>query len=205
MTIIAVIIVASLSLSLSLSYIPPKNTTQNILSKKNSILKYKDKGNIAIMGDLNARTGIEDHTLCLDNHISQLLPDTNAIQYGNRCSCDEKKNSYGRILLKLCNNHNLKIAYGQTPGDRVGNYTCFNRGGASVIDYLLTENSIHQKVENLKILPPEFDSKHAPITATFSIKTINNSIGKLLNPPKAYKWDSQGSTIFSSLIVRIPR
>ena len=152
------------------------------------------------MGDLNARTGIEDHTLCLNNHISQLLPDTNAIQDGNRCSCDDKKNSYGRMLLKLCNNHNLKIANGQTPGDRIGNYTCFNRGGASVVDYLLVENSIHQKAENLKILPPEFDSKYAPITATFRIKATNNSIGKLLNPPKTYKWDSQGSTIFSSLI-----
>ena len=90
------------------AYIPPKNTTQNILSKtdyfgslENSILKYKDKGNIVIMGDLNARTGIEDHTLCLNNHLSQLLPDTNAIQDGNPCSCDDKKNSYGRILLKL--------------------------------------------------------------------------------------------------------
>ena len=87
--------------------------------------------------------------------------------------------------MKLCNNHNLKIANGQTPGDRVGNYLSFNHGGASVVDYLLVENSIHQKVGNLKILPPEFESKHAPIAATFRIKTINNSIGKLLNPPKS--------------------
>ena len=29
---------------------------------------------------------------------------------------------YGRILLKLFNNHNLKIGNGQTP-DRVSNYT----------------------------------------------------------------------------------
>ena len=89
--------------------------------------------------------------------------------------------------MKLCNNHNLKIAYRQTPGDRVGNYTCFNREGACVVDYLLVENPIHQKVENLKILPPEFDSNHTPITATFRIKTINITIGKLLNRPKAYK------------------
>ena len=81
------------------------------------------------MGDLNARTGIEDHTLRFDKHISHLLPDTNSIQNGNRCSCDDKTNSYSRMLLKLCNNHNLKIANGQTLGDRVGNYTCFNRGG----------------------------------------------------------------------------
>ena len=60
------------------------------------------------MGDLNARTGIGDHTLCFDNHISQLLPDTISIQNGNRYSCNDKTNSYDRILLKLCNNHNLK-------------------------------------------------------------------------------------------------
>ena len=71
------------------------------------------------MGNLNARTGIEDLTLCLDNHISQLLSDTNSIQDGNQFSCDDKKN--GRILLKLCNNYDLKIDNGQTPGDRVGN------------------------------------------------------------------------------------
>ena len=71
------------------AYIPPKNTTQNILSKtdhfgslENSVFEYKDKGNIVIMGDLDAQTGIKDHTLCIDNHMSQLLPDTNSIQDG---------------------------------------------------------------------------------------------------------------------------
>lgn len=110
------------------TYIPPKITTQNILSNTgyydsllNSNFKYKD---------LNGHTGIEDHTSCLDNQISQLLLDT------NWCSCDDKANTYGSILLKLCNSHNLKIANGQTPGDRVRNYTCFNRGGAIVVDYL---------------------------------------------------------------------
>ena len=71
------------------------------------------------------------------------------------------------------------------PEDKVGNYTSFNRGGASVVDYLSEENFIHQKVENLKVLPPECGSKHPPITGTFIINTINNSTGKLLNPPKA--------------------
>ena len=76
------------------------------------------------MGNLNARKGIEDQ--CLDNHITQLLPDTDLMQNSNQCSCDDKINSYGRILLILCNNNNLKIAKGQAPGDMVGNYTCFN-------------------------------------------------------------------------------
>ena len=59
-----------------------------------------------------------------------------------------------------------------------------------MVDNLLVGNNLHQKVENLKILPPEFDSKHTPITATFRIKIINKTIGKLLTTPKAYKWDS---------------
>ena len=49
-------------------------------SLENSIFKHKDKGNIVIVGDPNAWTGIEDHTMCLDNHISWLSADTNSIQ-----------------------------------------------------------------------------------------------------------------------------
>ena len=61
-------------------------------SLENSVFKYKDKENIAIMGDLNGRPDIEDPDLRLDNHICQPLPDTNSIQNGNRCSCDDKTN-----------------------------------------------------------------------------------------------------------------
>ena len=100
------------------------------------------------MGDLNACTGIENHTLCLDNHISPLSPDRNSIQDGNWWSWDDKSNSYGRMLLKLCDNHNFKTANRQVVVDRVGNYTCFSWGGASAIDHLLVENSFHQKLKN---------------------------------------------------------
>ena len=34
------------------------------------------------MGNLNAQTSIEDHTLCLDNHVSQLLPERISMQDG---------------------------------------------------------------------------------------------------------------------------
>ena len=83
------------------------------------------------------------------------------------------------IILKLPMGKPLEIGYAP--------YTCFNRLGASVVDYLLVENPICQKVENWKILPPEFDSKHTPITATFRIKTINNSIRKPLSNCKDSK------------------
>ena len=87
------------------------------------------------MGNLNARAGIEDYTLHLDNHISKLLPDTNSVQHRNQRPCDEKTKSYGwryysnsviTIILKLLIDKTLEIG--------VGNYTCFNREGACVAD-----------------------------------------------------------------------
>ena len=49
------------------AYIPPNNTTPTITTKTDyfgklneMLVKYKDKGHILIMGDLNARTGNED-------------------------------------------------------------------------------------------------------------------------------------------------
>ena len=92
----------------------------------------------------------------------------------NRCYCDDKINASGRNLLKNCNNDNLRIGNGQTFGDRLGNYTCFNYEGASVVDYHIVEESTYEKIFNFRVLPPTFDSKQ-----------------HLLNPLKTYKWDSQ--------------
>ena len=104
-------------------------------------------------------------------------------------------------MIKLCNNNTLRVANGQTPGDRVETiYTCFNNGGASVVDYPLTEIPLHKNIQDFKVLPPEFDSKHAPITTTFKISELRTEKRKLFNLPKAYKWDSQRGEIFQSLL-----
>ena len=65
------------------AYIPPNNTTPTITAKTDyfrklnkMLIKYKDKGDILIMGDLNARTGNEDglHEK-LSKQLNHLLPD----------------------------------------------------------------------------------------------------------------------------------
>ena len=114
--------------------------------------------------------------------------------------CDNSVNTAGRKLIKLCNNHSLRVANGQTPGDRVGNYTCFNNGGVSVVDYLMTEIPLHKNILDFKVVPTEFDSKHAPITTTFKISELRTEKRKLFNLPKAYKWNSQRGEIFQSLL-----
>ena len=133
--------------------------------------------------------------------MGHLLPTTKELTNSqNRCSCDITVNTTRRKLIKLCNNHSLSVANGQIPGDRVGNYTCFNNGGASVVDYLLTEIPLHKNILDFKVLSPEFDSKHPPITTTFKIFELRTEKKKLFNLPKAYKWDSQRGEIFQSLL-----
>ena len=162
------------------AYIPPKNTTKNILAKtdyfgnfEKSILKYKEKGNKLILGDLNARTGSQGQSQHnFDNHLQHLLPEADKLPRDlDRCSCDEKINALGRTLLKICNNHNLRICNGQTSADRLGNYTCFNYEEASVVDYFIAEETIYEKILNFRVLPLTFDSKHSPIVATLKCHT----------------------------------
>ena len=51
-----------------------------------------------------------------------------------------------------------------------------------------------------KFLQPDFESKHAPITATFKSSFVEVGKGKMLSHPKTYKWDSPGAVLFHSLL-----
>ena len=97
----------------------PNNTIPTIITKTDyfgklneMLIKYKDKGDVLIMGDLNTRTGNEDglHEN-LAKQLSHLLPDIEATtsETGNRCSCDVKVNTSGRKLLTICSSHSLKL------------------------------------------------------------------------------------------------
>ena len=90
------------------------------------------KWDILIMGDLNPRTGNENglHEK-LGEQLNHILPDIEAtsLETHNRCSCDVKVNTSGRKFLTVCSRHSLELAHGQTPGDRLGNFTFQKYGG----------------------------------------------------------------------------
>ena len=89
------------------------------------------------MGNLNARTGNKGntHNSKLNEHLNHFLPNSDdASKLTKRCFNNLKTNTSGNTLIKLCNNHNLRIANGQTPGDKIGNFTCFNNSCARVVD-----------------------------------------------------------------------
>ena len=99
------------------------------------------------MGDLNSRKGRGNMYHKNNKYIAEIAPQNNTktLLKGHRRSCDDKTNTSGRKLLNICHNHNLNIANGQIPGDRLGNFTCFSNLGASVVDYFLANSNIWEK------------------------------------------------------------
>ena len=103
---------------------PPRNTTLNVNVKtdyfgslEKPILKSKGKGDIFIMGDLNARTGNKEniHNIKLNEHLKDILLNSDeASKLTKRCSNDLKTNTSGNTSIKVCKNHNLRIANEQT-------------------------------------------------------------------------------------------
>ena len=98
-------------------------------------------------------------------------------------------------MLTICSSHSLELANDQTPGDRLENFTCFNN---SFMDYLVLSRSLMKNVIKFKVFLSSFDSKHAPITATFKSSFVKFGKGKVLNHPKTYKWDNQATFLFHS-------
>ena len=58
---------------------------------------------------------------------------------------------------------------------------------AGVMDYLVSSMPLMKNIINFKVLSPNFDSKHVPITATFKSSLVTFRKGKVLNHPKTYK------------------
>ena len=116
---------------------------------------------------MNARIGThlnQSHNL---QCIEKLVPDSQLNDTSDRSSCDNVTNNYGRKLDKLCKLFNLCIANGRTLGDRLGNFTCYNHKGASVVDYVISDQSFFRNIKQLKVMNPEYGSIHTPISFTF--------------------------------------
>ena len=57
-----------------------------------------------------------------------------------------------------------------------------------------------KNIINFKILLSNFDSKHAPIAATFKSSFVKFGKAKVLNHPKTYKWDNQGAALYHPIL-----
>ena len=100
--------------------------------------KYKEKGHVMLMGDLNCRTGTADDYISTgrSRNFGNIINDDPTIEIDdviNNCTVNIRKsrvsqdkvlNEYGRELLTICKRNNMFIVnsrFGDTPD---GSYTC---------------------------------------------------------------------------------
>lgn len=85
---------------------------------------------------MNARIGnegiLKDRLI---EHLDHLLLDIAENPMYDRSSCDNNINQASRRFLTFVATKCLQIAIVETPGDSLGNFTCFNNQGATIYFY----------------------------------------------------------------------
>ena len=190
------------------AYIPPENSKNEVSQKTDyfealavSVTKYSEQGNIMIMGDLNARTG-RDSDQQTEIPVLDSISPQDYTQILDRSSCDTKVNKYGKKLKQLCKDHNLVVANGRTPGDLLGNFTCYSNKGASVVDYVICDKPFLKKCKKMKVQAPMFNSAHTPIDLSLDCKVIHQTKSEKAPLPPAPKliWDSTKAEVLKKEI-----
>ena len=137
--------------------------------------KYERQGDLILMGDLNSRTGsILDY---IANESNDYMPVPNIYTDTEytfaRNSQDDKINSYGRKLIELCKSLPLRILNGRKLGDLLGNFTCQNSRGRSVVDYCAASPGLVKQIPFFSVghlLPVHSD--HCPIDITLKVNAV---------------------------------
>ena len=192
------------------AYIPPQYTAKHINIKTDyyqeltdSLVRYSREGNVLIAGDLNARTGNSEVDPIINiPWVDELDHSVVNKEIETRLSCDIVVNNYGKKLTSLCSEHNLVIANGRIPGDRIGNFTCHTNRGDSVVDYIISDHDFFDRLKQLVIHAPTFGSVHSPMSVTINCSSENPTQVKKppLPPPPKFIWDPSKKEQFLGLL-----
>ena len=134
--------------------------------------EYIGKYEILIVGDLNARTGLNN-----------FIPKTENFKNNKKMNCygqfrgsrDETINDRGKKLLDMVSSSNLTILNGNTVGDVMGEYTCYQYNGCSVVDYMIASQKTREAVKWFKIQPLCPLSDHVPLLCCLKANTTKIS------------------------------
>ena len=163
---------------------------------------------ICLMGDCNARTGLTDDFLDVNEHVAELTGLDAASDYmcdmkyilnskgicTERFNCDTLTNCNGDKLIECCKTFGIRIVNGRFGADKnIGKYTCYNKNnGKSVVDYALVSDTLLPIIADFEI--DTFDKclsdVHCPINLCFKTPDVvnypeNNIDDDLLNAKHA--------------------
>ena len=116
----------------------------------------KKKGSIVLIGDTNSRIGTFNDFILNDDDKHSPVPDAYVSDENenllNRHNEDiSSVNTYGRRLLDLCKDHEMRILNGRTIGDLSGKLTCYKWNGSSTVDYGIVQRNIFNNVDFFKV------------------------------------------------------
>ena len=159
--------------------------------------------NTYIFGDFNARIKSVVENIAQDKFDKDLgIENTLETVLITRNSEDMKiVNKRGKEFLDICRINDLSIVNGRTIGDIFGLYTCHQKKGSSVVDYLLTScHNLHNIVDFSVGEHQPLLSDHCPIRADIQLKSalkVDSQSATLHALPKTFIWDENSTHLFT--------
>ena len=188
-------------------YAPPYNSTHandDLSDIEAEVSKLSNFGEIALIGDFNARIGASPDYVIEESSETKIFQDILPTDYVNdkflpRNSLDNIINNQGQNLLNLCMSSRLRILNGRYLGDLLGYNTCFTVNGCSTVDYAVLSESLLSSVKCFCTCDLSYLSDHVPIyfvikcnvycNQSFVQKNKTTSLRPFDSPN--YKWTEQ--------------
>ena len=193
-------------------YLSPLKGKNEIFKKfqelSKDIMLFQQKGDVLLIGDLNARTNNSADYIKFDklndDHLVNDETITSERNSEDKIACDQT----GNELLDLCKSHDLRIVNGRKTGDLFGKCTSFQWNGTAVVDYLISQGNIFEKISVFKIgehIP--WLSDHCAIHCSLELSRLKQFKKMNLNlkkSPKIFKWDKTVPTFLRTPLKKTP-
>ena len=146
---------------------------------------------VALCGDFNSRTGglsdIVAHVTGKDNEFMASLNDVISISHDDRTDWavrdrsmkDNVNNAFGKELVQMCINSNMRIMNGFINANETDEFTCHAALGKSTVDYLLCTQNLSDSVTAFDIHSKLVESDHVPLSFSVSHGTLINTSKRL--------------------------
>ena len=146
----------------------PDYTEKTFAAINQTCSKLRQKGEVLVCGDSNARTGqLPDYiSSCHAGALHDIYNDI-----GLESDRDEPRNNsdpttvepHCQLFLDTIINNQLKILNGRTLGDSTGRLTCHKSNGSSTVDYFAVTSWARDHVESLVVTDFTSYSDHCPL------------------------------------------
>ena len=168
------------------------------------IEKFNNGKNTFIFGDFNARTKTVCENIVHDKYDKDLGIHSKMTDLPLPRNSEDMKlvNTRGKDFVDICRINDLSIANGRTLGDLFGKFTCHQKAGSSVVDYLITPYKTLHKLLEFRVggIHPLL-SDHSPIMTSIR---LNNTIQcdqeqhiQMVDLPSKFIWDSDSTASFT--------